>query len=286
MSVPPGLARRMSVAIALILAGAASASGETRLSAQYSIAIAGITIGRGELAAEFNDDGYAARGSGRASGFLRILVNGQAQVSARGRLIDGRPSPTTFNATFEDENERTIVAMTLENGTVKSLQADSSVPAADRVPVTDEHRLDVSDPVSALLVPSRDALAPSACERTLPIFDGHRRYDLALAYKRVDVARAAGYQGAVIVCAATLKPIAGHKPGSPLIKYLTGGRELELWLAPIAGTNLLGPYRLSIANLIGDLVVAATNFDAIAQVQGMPPLRPSITTEPWVETKP
>jgi hypothetical protein len=267
----------MSAAIAAIVAAAAPASGQTRLVSQYSISIAGISIGRGDLAADFGEDGYVAKGSGRASGFLRILVSGEAQVSARGHLIDGRPVPTAFSANLDDENERSAVAMTFENGNVKDLQADTNVPAAERLPLTAEHRVGVNDPVSALLVPA-DAPAAAACQRTLHVFDGQRRYDLVLSHKRIDVAKGAGYAGPVVVCAVTLKPIAGYKAGSALVKYLTGGRELELWLAPIAGTRLLGPYRLSVTNLIGDLVITATGYEVTSAAEPLP-LRPSIAPD-------
>lgn len=280
MSVPPGPARCLSVVLALLVAGSAPVHGQARLVSHYSIAIAGISIGRGELAADVGEYGYAAKGSGRASGFLRILVSGQAQVTARGRLVDGRPAPAAFTASLEDENERTAVEMTFENGGVKSLQAESSAPAADRLPVTAEHRLNVGDPVSAMLVPAHEGLTPAACGRILHIFDGHRRYDLALSYKRIDTAKAGGYQGPVLVCAVTLRPIAGHRPGSALVKYLTGGREMELWLAPITGTRLLGPYRLSVANLVGDLVIAATSYEVIPSASVEWPLRRSIAPEP------
>jgi hypothetical protein len=278
MSAPAGPARCLFVAVAVTVAAAAPAFAQTRLVSQYSISIAGISIGRGELAADIDEDGYVAQGSGRASGFLRILVSGQAQVSARGRLLDGRPAPTTFSARLDDENEHSVIAMTFDNGGVKALDAESNLAVSDRLPVTAEHRRNVSDPVSALLVPAAEGLAPAACQRTLHIFDGQRRYDLVLTFKRVDTAKAAGFAGSVVVCTVALKPIAGHKPGSALVKYLTGGRELELWLAPIADTRLLGPYRLSVANLIGDLVIAATSYEATTSAPL--PLRPSIAPDP------
>ncbi|MDQ2081993.1 DUF3108 domain-containing protein [Xanthobacteraceae bacterium Astr-EGSB] len=281
MSVPPGPARRMWVALVLLLAGAAApACGQSRLVSQYSVSIAGISIGRGELTADFGEDGYVAQGSGRASGFLRILVSGQAQLASRGRMIDGRPSPTAFTARFEDENERTAVDMSLDGGTVKTLQVESSAPAGDRVPVTTDDRVDVADPISAMLIPAPIGLVPAVCARTLSIFDGHRRYDLALSYKRIDAPKGSGYKGPVIVCAVALVPIAGHRPGSPLIKYLTGGREMELWLAPMGSTQLVGPYRFSVGNLLGDLVIAATSYETISSPSPSLPLRRSITTDP------
>ena len=273
--------RTIAVVAAVVVPSGATA--QTKLVSHYSISVAGIAVGRGDFVLDVADDRYAATGSGRAAGFLRVLVGGEATVTARGGMADGRPTPTHFSATLDDENEHVSVSMRIDKGEVKELQAASSAPAADRVAVTAEHRRNVIDPVSALLVPvsGGDAISPDACRRTLPVFDGQRRYDLRLSFKRVDAAKAAtGYQGPVMVCAVVLQPIAGHRAGSALVKYLTGGRELELWLAPIAGTRLFGPYRLSVASLLGDLVIAATHFDAAHAAFPTTVLRPSITTEP------
>lgn len=76
------------------------------------------------------------------------------------------------------------------------------------------------------------------------------------------VAAERGYRRPAIVCAITLEPIAGYRPASPAVKYLTGGREIELWLAPIAGTRLLAPFRLAVAGMLGNLVVEARQFEA------------------------
>jgi len=102
-----------------------------------------------------------------------------------------------------------------------------------------------------------------ACKRTLPIFDGRRRFDLALSFKRIDRVKAdRGYGGPVVVCAVTFRAIAGHRRDSALLDFLTGGREIELAFAPIAGARLLAPFRLSIVSLLGNLVIEATEFTA------------------------
>jgi len=76
-----------------------------------------------------------------------------------------------------------------------------------------------------------DVLVPKACQRTLAIFDGRMRYDLRLAYKRMDKVMArTGYQGAVVVCSVQFSPIAGHVPERPMIKYLASQGDMELWL--------------------------------------------------------
>src|SRR5262249_117637 len=87
-------------------------------------------------------------------------------------------------------------------------------PSSDRVPVTNSNRQGIVDPLTALLF-SADAagegLFPEACRHTLPIFDGHHRYDLKLRFKRMDkVTAEKGYAGPVVVCSVNYEPIAGH----------------------------------------------------------------------------
>ena len=84
----------------------------------------------------------------------------------------------------------------------------------DRVPVTEANRQGIVDPLTALLFSAAAAgegLSQEACRRTLPIFDGHQRYDL-LAFKRMDKMTAEkGYAGPVVVCSVGYEPIAGHR---------------------------------------------------------------------------
>ena len=109
-----------------------------------------------------------------------------------------------------------------------------------------------------------EGLSQEACRRTLPIFDGHQRYDLKLAFKRMDKMTAEkGYAGAVVVCSVSYEPIAGHRANIPLVKYLSEGREMEIALAPIAGTRLLAPFRLSVVSTLANLMIEAIRFEAI-----------------------
>ena len=108
---------------------------------------------------------------------------------------------------------------------------------------------------------SGEVLSPEACRRTLPIFDGYQRFDLALSFKRMDEARAEqGYQGPVVVCSVTYQPIAGHRPERFAIKYLMDQRDMEIWFAPIAGTRVLAAFRMYVPTPVGPAVLQATHF--------------------------
>jgi len=262
---------RASIAGALLalLCTGAAAGAQAKLEASYTISIARFTIGSVSASAEFGDAQYTVTMSGRASGMLRILASGDGSLTAKGGLVDGRPVPMEFIARTTTDDDTLDVRLTMDGGNVTALSASTPAPDPNRVALTDEHRRAIIDPLSALLFPaalSEDGgLTEAACQRTLPIFDGRRRFDLKFTFKRMDKAKAErGYAGPVVVCAVSFQPVAGHRTSSAMIKYLSEGREIEIAFAPVAGTRLLAPFRVSIANMLGNLVVQANRFEVIA----------------------
>ena len=70
------------------------------------------------------------------------------------------------------------------------------------------------------------------------------RYDLSLSFKRMEQVKAEkGYEGPVVVCSVQFTPVAGYVPSRPTIKYLIEQRDMEVWLAPIASTRVVVPFR-------------------------------------------
>lgn len=124
------------------------------------------------------------------------------------------------------------------------------------------------DPLSALMMPvagAGDTLSPASCDRTLPIFDGRQRFDVKLRYDREEKATAepdvkGSYTGKLIVCKASYKAISGHKPGKEQVVFMEQNKEMEVWLAPVAGTRALLPWKISVRTPIGTAVITATSF--------------------------
>ena len=55
-------------------------------------------------------------------------------------------------------------------------------------------------------------------------------------------------------------PIAGHRPARKSVQYMTDNKRIEIWLAPVAGTTVMVPYRIIIGTKAGDLVISANQF--------------------------
>jgi hypothetical protein len=271
----PSAARATLIAAGAVLALTGAAIGPAQaqgtLTAGYTISVARIPVGKLAWSADIGADSYDITGSGEASGIASFLASGKGTLATRGTVTDGRLSPTEFSSDITEDGGKLRQTMRLEQGNVTELTIDPPAPAADpdRVALTAAHQQGVVDPLTAWLVPGAgagDGLGREACERTLPVFDGQKRYDLKLAFRRMDKAKAdKGYQGPALVCAVTLQPIAGHRPASSTVTFLAGGRDIELWLAPVAGTRLLAPIRVQVANMLGNIVVQAVEFQATAQ---------------------
>jgi hypothetical protein len=244
------------------------AHAEGKLDASYTISFARLEVGDIFVTVVFGDSDYAISARGRAGGVMKALIDGEGSFAARGTLKDGYPLPTTFTSKIVSSVETSEVTMVLDEGRVKELTAIPP-PNTNAVPVTEANRQGIVDPLTAMLFSTAvggESLSQAACRQTLPIFDGRQRFDLKLGFKRMDkVTAEKGYAGPVAVCSVTYEPIAGHRSSAALVKYLSEGREMEMALAPIAGTRFLVPFRVSVVSMIANLVIVANRFEITAQ---------------------
>lgn len=257
-----------SAVLALGMAAPGTARAQGKLEARYTASLAGIPIGTGSWTIDIGDSHYSAAASGVTTGLMRVFTGGQGRSSSNGTL-NGKPS-SAYAATITTRKKTDEVRFTIANGSVKELKLDP--PADDdpeRLPVTEAHRRGVLDPMSAMLLhapANGDMLSPEVCQRTLAVFDGRLRYDLQLAFKRMDKVKAEqGYSGLAVVCAVYFSPVAGYIPSRSAIKYVAKLRDMEIWLAPVAGTRVLVPFRFSVPTPFGLGLLQANYF--IAQPQ-------------------
>jgi hypothetical protein len=274
-----------AAAVAVVATTAVSAQAQSRLEARYSVTLAGIPLGSGTWVIDVNGDQYTAVANGRTSGLVRLISDGSGSTGSRGALMGASVVPTGYVLNSVSDKKTDDVRMVLRGGVVKEVSAEPPLETTpDRVPVTEAHRKGVMDPMSAALMPvagKGDVLAPEACKRKLAIFDGRQRADVDLVYKRMDQVKAdKGYQGPVVVCQVLYNPIAGHRPERDAIKYLIAQRDMEMWLAPIAGTRLLVPFRFQVPTPFGLGVLHANYFVANQQpVQAARPTPASAKTQ-------
>lgn len=256
-----------------VLVGAATGPGAaaetTTLTARYLITLAGLTIGKADAEARFTPSAYAAAITGSTFGITRFVSNAEAILIGSGSLDRNEVIPATYSLETREQNFDTEVHMSMSGGAITDLLAmPRLIDAPDRVPVTAKDISQVVDPVGAFIV-VRDWRGPvnnrRACNRTVRVFDGWQRFDVALTFKEhayVKADSADSYGGEVTVCAARYVPVAGHRPSREQVQYMAQNKRLEVWLAPVKKSRVLIPFKVIIGTKIGDLMINAQSFVA------------------------
>jgi hypothetical protein len=230
----------ISFAVDLLLADPARA---TTVRAKYTIFYLGLPVGDMETVKTFGVSTYQTSMDAHVTGIATIVSNFKMNMKSSGIIRKNVVQPNNFAAEETGSGEIQAMRMTLVGGSVKSAEIVPPVKDLDqRVPLLDEHKRDIVDPASTLImtVPSgQDLLGPSACNRTFRMFDGFSRSDIALEFVKTEDVNTSGFKGKVSVCSVHYLPIAGHKPAATMTKFMQSNTGIEMRLAPIPDTQQL-----------------------------------------------
>lgn len=257
------IAQPARLAAALLFGVAGSAQAET-LKAHYSLRLMGLSIGSAFASGVVEPQTYRVDISMKTTGLANLVNDTRGAATASGGLTAVGPSPSTYANTTSNSDETRTVRMALASNAVRAVEVKPEPWDADaRVPVSESAKKRVVDPVSALIMsvpPGHDLTGPAACNRTISVFDGVTRFDVALSYAGAQQARTKGYSGPVAVCAARYTPIAGHRPDSRSTRYLAENRDMNVWLAPLPEAHVVVPIHIDIRTGAGQLVIDAAEF--------------------------
>lgn len=267
------LARGALAAGALAL-WAAPALAEGRLDAKYVLTIGGVELGRASVVVEAGPGAYEISGSGRITGVLRAVSSGKGVAAARGTLTSDKMVPRVYALNAEADGKKELARLAMTAGGVEEMEVEPPLkPLPDRVPLTRQALQNIMDPMSGAFVyvpGTADLMSAASCARSVPVFDGRQRYDIALTYLRTEQVKTAGYKGPALVCAVRYSPVAGHRPSRYTVRYMEDNKDMFVWLVPIEGTRLMAPFKVSVATMIGTAVFQATNFEAKAKDAPVP----------------
>lgn len=236
--------------------------------ASYGVSLIGLPIGIANVTAALEQQRYKIDLQARLTGLAGMVSGGRGAGQASGGLSDGRPVSSGYSASGSNGRESRTVRMAVSGGTATAIDITPPiVKKPDAIPVAESHKRGITDPVSALLMPvpaGQNPVSAAACNRSIQIFDGNARYDIALSYAGTRNVEGRGYSGPVAVCNARYVPISGHRDGKAT-QYMAQNRDIQAWLAPVSGTSLVAPYRISVRSEIGMVVIEATRFEGITK---------------------
>jgi Protein of unknown function (DUF3108) len=236
----------------------------SNVTVNYAVIYLHVTIGAGRWSLSMSGNRYAAAASGEVKGMMSLLINGEGSGHAEGVVARGKSVPVEFAAHVVSTAEKDDIGIAFQNGSVKEVHALPPFPSIPkRVALNTEDLVDVSDPLSAVLgfMGGGDGGGASPCERRLRIFDGRRRFDVALSYKRTQIVSVPpAFQGGGTVCSAQLFPIAGQQVKNSALDFLVESKDLEIEYVSIAEAHAYVPIAATLPTLIGTVHVNATGL--------------------------
>ncbi|MGY0778349.1 DUF3108 domain-containing protein [Azospirillum argentinense] len=253
----------------------------------YRVHVGGVAVldARAELI--LTEGRYSVQVNAATDGFLGRLFPWETQSLSVGTVgPDGvAPIRHTQSGVLRG-SPRTV---TLDYGPAGRVRTQVSPPPEeeDRDPVPEDLTRQTRDPLSGVVELLLAGLHGEGCQRTVPIYDGRRRYDMIFTDRgitTVGASRHSVFSGAARQCRVSHKPIAGYErtPRQPFWQR-GGNREerppVDLWIAPVEGAGPPLPVRLETDSGFGGVVVhliAARKTDQTAERPAEPapsPLR-------------
>ena len=197
---------------------------------------------------------YRIAAAFKTEGILDWVVGLELYSSAEGRLGPDGGAPSRFKSVTGGRWTGRAVEITYAaDGTA---DAKVSPPRDDkkREAVPAELRRGVFDPLSASLLTAMFMDPLAVCQRTLPVYDGRRRCDLAfkvIARENLKRSSYSSFDGRALKCSVTYQRIAGFKKKR---KRQSEPPPYTIWLAHFEEIGLTLPVRLQAETKWGSLI--------------------------------
>lgn len=263
--------------LAALAAAAPATAGMLEHKTVFDVMFGALTIGTATFDIRFDDENYILDASGKTVGLAELFAPGAGKVESKGRIVSDKVVAERHEVVFVEKSKKSRLEMEFEDGGVKSVRLDPDKRKKKRGPkwvaISEEQLHSVVDPASSIIIPvdlTRAGDPRAVCDRRLNVYDGDTRYDIALRYKATRPVSTQGYDGYAYVCQLRYIPVSGHKKQQRNIEYMRKNEGMEIWLAPMAQTNLFTPIRIEVPTWIGRVSAVPAFFGAVSHCQAAP----------------
>lgn len=228
------------------------------VNAVYKVKFGGFNIGDFRFTSKLDGEKYTLDGSSKLSVALGAF-KWRGVFKSTGALGKSGADPAAYSFDYRSGSKRGSVKMTLDGGGVSKVAMDPpKEPSHAAVPLKPQHMKNILDPMSAIMAMTLyDGGDP--CGRKLAVFDGQRRFDIALS-RAPGQGKSARPDG-TYVCRVAYIPIAGHKANKEN-KALTDG-AIEVVLKHVPDAHLLAPSQITIPTAWGQATLLSKSFQIV-----------------------
>ena len=245
--------------------GEESAGPATALTLAMTIYAGGITIGKVDMDAKFVGDKYHVVSNLETSGVVNAFWQSQIQATSNGTIDAHGIEPALYDSFYTGHAaNHQEVSLSYEDGTPTHLYANPPYSTTG-YEVKPEDKKSTFDPLSAVIyIASGVGAQPNnPCSVMAPVYDGRRRYNIALTKVKEDnVSMDNGlYKGPAVICSIKYKQVSGFK--ARVLKD-ANFPEIDAWFAifpsGIAGRSFSVPLKVWAQSQYGRIAVVATSL--------------------------
>jgi Protein of unknown function (DUF3108) len=253
----------LGIALTLPLSAAAAVEPMQTFAAEYSVTFYGLPVARSTIVSSVGANRYLIKGTIESAGLASFFRNTKGQTMASGHYDQTGIKPDTYEVTYVYGSKSKRTGLRFAKGNIVKVSNTPALPkrGPDWVPVRSIDLRAVFDPLSAVLVPAKDA--SSVCGRTLKAFDGEIRANLILSYVGTGQDSIGGQQREVVTCAARFQPIAGYRPANKSLQFLSTQSRIVMKFAELGQTGIYAPVQASVSTKVGTFSIRARQLEAV-----------------------
>ncbi|MEO0618684.1 MAG: DUF3108 domain-containing protein [Pseudomonadota bacterium] len=272
---PVSLSRTITSAVAALVLvlpmnAAHAVTDVSKVTAHYRIQLAGIEFGTFKFSSKLDGDSYVTRSEAKLKALFGAF-KWRGSASVVGKTTARGPMPERYAYSYR-RNKRKARAITVgyanRRVTGVTLRPKRNLKKG-RVPVTDAHKVNVMDPMSALAQLSMPVGGGHPCKQKVQIFDGRHRFDVAFTPKGrqdIETQRRRGFGKRAFACAVRYTPIAGHKTGKDT-SYIAKGKRITVLMVPARNADFYVPFRITVPTVVGNAVLQAQDVNVVLRDQ-------------------
>jgi len=227
------------------------------LDLEFEAHVGGFRIGEIAIEAKWDDTRYVMDSLVHTEGFADVLVKARYHNSAHGIFDAKRVAPKLYSTHYKTRSDQQYVRMRFNLTDPTKVVADP--PYSNRHQVSRFDKYKSVDPMSSILhmVTGVTADDSNPCGKTVPIYDGKRRFDFVLKFKSEKELTSddpEGYVGPGLHCQVQYKEVAGFRKRDPREKPYPW---IDLYMAT-PGDGIVIPVKITVDTGFGDLNARAT----------------------------
>jgi len=247
----------LSLALCCALPAAAVAQPQARaIDLRYEITFAGLTGFIVDITARLDGQSYDIESHTFKEGLIKAVTMhyiGRNRAWGRFGPEGAQPAGGSLSLAIGDK-ARTWLAQYGFGGAVQEAHQPEWKPQQPDHQITDEQRRGSLDPLSAAMFTA--FAGPSACDRTIPTFDGKRRIDVILTKVGTDSAANTGVveaRGEAIVCTIHTKRVAGEFYNKEDETESERQRPMRMWFVRLDDSQIYFPVKLEASTGFGTI---------------------------------